>query len=67
MDTAKATVSSTGAAVEAVRRIAVSALSRASSPIGPRIGHSRTRTSDGTTTGASSVAATTTAIAQISA
>jgi hypothetical protein len=66
-NTAKATVSSTGAAVDAVRRAPVRALSRATIPTAPRTGQSRTRTSagTGTTIGASSVAATTTAMAAI--
>jgi hypothetical protein len=60
-------VSSTGAAVEAVRRTPVSALSRTSVPVMPVTGRSSTRTSAGITAGASTVAATISAMAHISA
>src|SRR4051812_40516812 len=63
--TANATVSSTGAAVPAVRRTAVSALCRASMMTGPRLrqkGQLRNRITGGTTAGANADAATTSAM-----
>ena len=63
--TANATVNSTGAAMAAVRRVAVNAPPRTSIPIAPpgrRSGERSSRTSGPTTTGASTVAPATSAI-----